>query len=298
MPRMLDKSTRIIDADFGRVSVGLTRNATEPVPATVILSGNGTDQVICEIAPGDPRGGSFIQYDRVDLSFMLQNNESVLPVDVSVQRTSPVPLGGSNNGNNFDQIEEYIYVFTRPLNNTLITENPNYTDIFNPMRSMGLDSAESGRATPQTGVKLEGAAAGWPNKEQCIYAEKRMYSVNLNNAATVQNGELPPLSDPPVPNEYNTLTGMPHLDSVTTWGSMGPILGPNLHVYRMVIVPSQDFSFVPDLTINQRYGGITSYIFPPVNVAFLCKDPGLSEGEYLTTLANQMNSLPIGGDTA
>ena len=297
MPRMLDKTTRIIDADFGRVSVGLTRNGTEPVPVAAILSGNGTDQVICEIPPGNARAGSFIQYDRVDLSFMLQNNESVLPVDVSVQRTSPVPLGGSNNGNNFDQIEEYIYVFTRPLNNTLIAANPDYTNIFNPMRSMGLDSAESGRLFG-AGVSLEGRFAGWPNKEQCIFAEKRMYSVNLNNAATVNNGQLLALSDPPVASEYNTITGVPQLDSVTTWGSMSAILGPNLHVYRMVIVPSQDFSFVPDLTINQLYGGITSYIFPPVNVSFLCKDPGLSEGEYLTTLANQVNSTPIGGDTA
>ena len=296
MPRMLDKDTRIIDADFGTITTSITRAAGSDVPTAVSTSGNGAEQVIAEIGVGEARGGSFIQYDRVDLSFMLQNNEVVMPVDISVQRTSPVPTGGSNNGNNFDQIEEYIYVFTRPLNNNEIGEIPvTYNGALEPFRNMGLDGSE---ITTGGNPFLAGKSAGWPDLNQTIYAEKRMYSVNLNNAATVNNGALPPLSTPVVPSEYNSLTAMPQLDSVTTWGSMGAITGPNLHVYRVVIVPSQDFSFIPGILINQDYGGITSYKFPPVNVSFLCKDPNFTEGEYLTTIANQMNSTPIGGDTA
>ena len=295
MARILDKSTRVIDADFGTITCDLTRIGGSPFVNTVTLSGNGKKQVISEILAADPRAGSFIQYSRVDLSFMLQNNEVMMPVDVSVQRTSPVPLGGSNNGNNFDHIEEYIYVFTRPLNNTLLGAIPvTYNNIFDPMRNMGLDGSEdTAGAAP-----IQGDSAGWPDKSETVFAEKRMYSVDLNMAATVANGQLPALSDPPLPSEYNTLTGMPRLDSVTTWGSMDAITGPNLHVYRVVIIPSQDFTFVPDLTLNQGLGGLTSYKFPPVNIAFLCKDPGYSEGEYLTRIANAMSSLPIGGDTA
>ena len=293
---MLDKNTRIIDSDFGTVTATLTRDADADAPTAVTVAGNGADQIVSRITQGEPRGGSFIQYDRVDLSFMLQNNEVVLPVDVSVQRTSPVPLGGSNNGNNFDQIEEYIFVFTRPLNNTELGAIPvTYLNHFEAFRNMGLDGSE---LTAGTNAAIIGRAAGLPDRVQTIFAEKRMYSVNLNNAATVANGELPALSDPPLQSEYNTLTGMPHLDSVTTWGSMDAITGPNLHVYRVVILPSQDFSFVPGLTINQSLGGLTSYTFPPVNISFLCRDPGYSEGEYLTTIANQMNSLPIGGQSA
>lgn len=295
MARMLDKDTRLIDADFGTVSVALTRQFTDPLP-TASLTGNGTKQIIAEIGSNEPRAGSFIQYSRVDLSFMLQNNEVMQPVDVSVQRTSPVPLGGSNNGNNFDPIEEYIYVMTRPLNNTEVGAIPvTYNAVFDPLRNVGLDGAET---TAGANPALAGLAAGWPDKTQMIFAEKRMYSVNLNNAATVANGSLPALTSPPDPAQFNTITGVPMLDSVTTWGCMDAITGPNLHVYRVVIVPSQDFSFVPNLTVNQDYGGITAYKFPPVNIAFLCKDPKFSEGEYLTTIANQMNSLPIGGDTA
>jgi len=274
MPRILDKSTRIIDADFGTITATLTRIPTSPFANTVSLEGNGADQVISEILAADPRAGSFIQYDRVDLSFMLQNNEVVVPVDVSVQRTSPVPLGGSNNGNNFDQIEEYIYVLTRPLNNTALGEIPTtYSNTFLPLRNVGLDGSE---ATAAVKTSLAGRNAGWPDKAQTLFAEKRIYSVDLSNAATVQNGELIPLTVPIDPSDQNTLTGMPRLDSVTTWGSMDAITGPNLHVYRMVIIPSQDFTFVPDLTINQQLGGITSYVFPPVNISFLCKDPGRS----------------------
>ena len=143
MARMLDKNTRIIDSDFGTITTTVTRNAGDATPTFVTLSGNGRDQVISEILAGERRAGSFIQYDRVDLSFMLQNNELVLPVDVSVQRTSPVPLGGSNNGNNFDQIEEYIFVFTRPLNNTELGEIPvTYVNHFEAFRNMGLDGSK------------------------------------------------------------------------------------------------------------------------------------------------------------
>ena len=295
MARMLDKDTRLIDADFSKVTVGLTRQYTDPTP-TVNLTGNGVSQIISFIGSAEPRAGSFIQYSRVDLSFMLQNNEVMQPIDVSVQRTSPVPLGGSNNGNNFDPIEEYIYVMTRPLNNTELNAVPvTYNAVFDALRDVGLDGSQT---TAGANPALAGRSAGWPDKSQMIFAEKRMYSVNLNNAATVANGSLPALLSPPDPAQFNTITGVPQLDSVTTWGCMDAITGPNLHVYRVVIVPSQDFSFVPNLTVNQDYGGITSYTFPPVNVAFLCKDPKYSEGEYLTTIANQMSSLPIGGDTA
>ena len=79
---------------------------------------------------------------------------------------------------------------------------------------------------------------------------------------------------------------------------MGAITGPNLHVYRMVIIPSQDFSLVPLTWVNEGLIGITTWEFPATNVSFLCKDPKYTEGEYLTRLANAMNSIPEGGNTA
>jgi hypothetical protein len=299
MARIIDKDTRIIDIDFGMVVPTLTRAVGDATAGTVTFTENGVDQMISSIPGGNLRVGSFIQYERVDLSFMTENNEVMQPVNVNVQRTSPVPLGGSNNGNNFDHIEEFIYVLTRPLNNENLFALgvPSYGTVYNPLRTLGLDSAA---ILAGGNPALGGLNSGWPNQAECIFAEKRMYSVNLSMAATVANGSLPngPAEDPPAPLIYNTLTGTPSLDSVSTWGSMEAITGPNLHVYRVVIIPSQDFGFVPNLTVNQTLGGIASYLFPPVNVSFLCKDPNYTEGEYLTRIANAMNSTPEGGPTA
>ena len=287
MARIIDKDTRIIDIDFGPVDVGLGRDADGFNPATLTLELNGTDQIIGNVAATNAGAGSYVQYQRLDLSFMMQQNEIMQPVDVSVQRTTPVPLGFSNDGNNFDQIEEFIYIFTRPLNNdNIATLNVGEYDSF---RQMGLERAENlGFAN----VAGWGNSEQWPNQEQCIYAEKRMYSNNLNTAATQTNGALTNTA------AFNQLLGMPSLDSVTTWGSLSTITGPNLHCYRIVIDRSQTFPPLAGTFENVPLPGSTLRKWPPVNVSFLCKNPNYSEGEYITRLANAMNSVEEGGRTA
>ena len=287
MARIIDKDTRIIDIDFGPVDVGLGRDADAFNPTTLTLELNGTDQIIANVAATNAGAGSYVQYQRLDLSFMMQQNEVMQPVDVSVQRTTPVPLGFSNDGNNFDQIEEFIYIFTRPLNNdNIATLNVGEYDAF---RQMGLERAENLGFANVAGF---GNSEQWPNQEQCIYAEKRMYSNNLNNAATQTNGALTNTA------AYNELLGMPSLDSVTTWGSLSTITGPNLHCYRIVIDRSQTFPPLAGTFANVPQVGSTLRKWPPVNVSFLCKNPNYTEGEYITRLANAMNSVEEGGRTA
>ncbi len=296
MARIIDKDTRIIDVDFGPVSITTTRTDSEFDPATVTLGGlNGEEQIIDYIQALLPGGGSFIQYQNLDLSFMLKNNESMQPVDVSVQRTSPVPRGSCNDGNNADQIEEYIFIFSRPLNNQSIAGGA-LNDEYEQFRDMGLDRSQTLASPFVFPPNIAGTRAGWPNKEQTIYAEKRMYSNNMSNAATISNGEL--VLSPPGTSAFNTLVAMPTLDSVTTWGSMGTITGPNLHCYRVIIDRSQTFPAIPGTFENVGYAGSTQRTWPPVNVSFLCKDPNFTEGEYLTRLANAMNQNPEGGPTA
>ena len=288
MARIIDKDTRIIDVDFGPLDVSTTREAGDFNPTTVVLGANGQDQLIHFVPDTIAGAGSYVQYERVDLSYMLNQNEIMQPVDVSVQRTSPVPLGFSNDGNNFDQIEEYIYIFTRPLSNARIATLTGINE-YEAFRQMGLDRAEN-----LSGVQIGGGVFSgnpWPTQEQTIYAEKRMYSVNLNNAATKNNGALL------LPSAYNELTGMPNLDSVTTWGSLSAITGPNLHCYRIVLDRSQTFPGVQGTFANEPRDGSTLRKWPPVNVSFLCRDPNYSEGEYLTRLANAMNQIPEGGRT-
>ena len=290
MARIVDKDTRIIDIDFAMISCNAQRTAGDGTPTVVGFSQMGQSQLLNTLDDGVSRGGSFIQYQRVDLSFMTKNNEVMQPVDLSVQRTSPVPLGGNNNGNNYDLIEEYIFVLSRPLNNALISETTNtYTTLYRPLRNVGLDGTERTILSDP----LQGLDAGWPDREQTIYAEQRMYGTDFAALATITNGGIDPANP-----DYNSIAGIPKLQSVNTWGSMAAITGPNLHVYRMVIMPGQDFSFLPGIYINETLGGSMVYEFPAVNISFLCKDPNYTEGEYLTRLANAMNSIPEGGDTA
>lgn len=298
MARIIDKDTRIIDIDFGPLTMAVTRNAGQINPQTLTESGNGVKDLVNSIDINNNGTGSFIQYQRIDLGFMVANNEVMMPVDISVQRTSPVPLGFNNNGNNFDQIEEYVYVFTRPLNNESLGEGSGFmTNIgdMEDLRHMGLTRAEGTLASADN---IAGKA-GWPNFEQCVYAEKRMYSYNQSLGATISNGELdnPSAADPPTPIIYNSLMGMPVLDSVTTWGSMGAITGPNLHCYRIVLNRNQTIPNLPEI-VNLGLAGSASCEWPPVSVQILCKDPNFTEAEYLTRLANAMNNVAIGAPTA
>ena len=289
MARIIDKDTRLIDVDFGPVETNVTRLEGSFGPTTVQYTKNGVDQIIWSGTVGafDSRlAGSFIQYQLIDLSFMTKENEVMQPINLSVQRTSPVPTGFSQDGNSFDQIEEYIFVFTRPLNNTNI-ENAT-SAVLTDFRQMGLDRAEALVGADN----IEGLNSGWPSKAQTIYAEKRMYNQGLENAATITNGALIPAST------INELIGMPTLASVTSWGSMDSITGPGLHCYRVVIDYSQTFAELPSTFTNEAKVGSTLRSWPPVNVEFLCKDPNFSEGEYLTRVANAMNSTPEGGYTA
>ena len=310
MARILDKDTRLIDIDFGPVDVTIGRPASAFEATTLSLSGNGTAQLINSIPAGVAKCGSFIQYSRIDLDYMVRNNEIVIPVDASIQRTSPFPLGSNQNGNNFDLVEEYIYVFSRPLNNTNLGES--LTGLFyDSLRDMGLD--RSAALTSAIGVSV-GGNAGWPTQSQCIYAEKRTYSFNENLGATQGNGELVPSTvgsfeggvgqgGPLVPiaaytNAYNSIMGAPALDTVTTWGAMEGITGPNLHAYRVIINRTQTFPALADTFTNVGLIGLTQLIFPPVSIRFLCKDPDYSEGQYLTRLANAMNNIAEDGPTA
>ena len=294
MARIVDKDTRIIDIDFGMVVPTVSRAAGEDVPNGVTWAENGVEEIIGSLGVGESAAGSFIQYQRVDLNFMAENSEVMQPVDISVQRTSAVPNGGGYNSNITDYIEEYIWVLSRPLNHDAIA-NGDYTNCYNILRTIGLDSAS---ALGGLGTDLGGLYAGWPDQAQTIYAEKRMYGIDVGRIGSLNNGLLVDRSslDPPEDQEYNTRSVQPMLVSQNTWGTMGAITGPNLHVYRMVLMFSQNFDFTaPNTYVNAQYSGISSYLFPPVNVSFLCKDPNYTEGEYLTRVANAMNSIPEGG---
>ena len=290
MARIVDKDTRLIDVDFGPLTVNVTRALGDTDPNSITASLNGEKQLIRldgqfpSGAIGLLRAGSYIQYDRVDLSMMTMNNEVMQPVEVSIQRTSPVPLGIHENGNNFTPIEEFIFVLSRPLNNEEVATG--LTAIYDNLRLMGLDRSQVlGNAT------MGGVDAGIPTHEQVIYAEKRTYAWNNTFAATKTNGELTAAA----PTE--TYFTQPSVQSVDTWGTMSAITGPNLHCYRIVYSREQTLP-APGAFAVENYGGFTTLQWPPVNITFLCRDPKYSEGEYLTRLANAMNSIPEDGPTA
>ena len=270
---------REIDIDFGEIQMTFNRNAGSLSADLLTIDRTGEDQLINNIAPTNSGRGSFIQYTRIDLDYMTRNNELLLPQSVSIQRTSPVPLGGGFNENLTDQIEEYIFILSRPLNNEVLATFA--LNNYESLRRLGLDAV-----TPLGSIGAGGTGTGWPNKTQTIYAEKRMYDMNLNNVATVTNGLIT------AGGAFNSLSGMPSLANVSTWGSLGAITGPNLHCYRVVIDRRQNM--VADF-VNTPLAGQTDSQWPPVNISFICADPKATEGEYLTTLANAMNQTPVGG---
>lgn len=268
MVRIIDKNTRLIDIDFGPVNIGMARPGGAFLADSVNYTGNGFDQVLNTGQVNTNITGSFIQYEQIDLSFMTSNNEIMQPTEVSIQRTSPVPLGFHINGNNFEQMEEFIFVFSRPLDNRSIINAPNAP--VESFRQYGLPASPNG-----------------PTHQQTIYAEKRMYSYSTNLGASVTNGEL---NGPPGNAAYHSLYGMPVLDSVTTWGTLSAITGPQLHVYRVVILRNQALiPSDPGLWPQESMDGSNLLQWPAVNITFLCKDPNYTEGEYLTRLANAMN---------
>ena len=281
MARIVDKDTRLIDVDFGPIFIQGARdeNAAFPAPNQFVSSGPGVDQLI-RFDDQDIQAGSFIQYQMVDLSFMTQNNEVMQPVEVSVQRTAPVPYGTHENGNNYDTLQEFIFILSRPLNNNAleISAFP-----WTALQQLGLDYGTS---------SFGGASGGGVSQEQNIYAEKRTYAWNSNLGATVANGGLIP-GNATLESQF----GEPALTDVSTWGSMSAITGPNLHCYRMVFSRVQGFVAGPTVFTNVGIGGFTTLQYPPVNITFLCKDPNYTEGEYLTRLANAMNNLQEGDET-
>lgn len=291
MARIIDAETRLIDIDFGPVRVSLGRISPDLQPTTSSFALNGVNQFIRQDnAGGTGIAGSFCQYQLIDLDFMARNNDVMVPVSVDVQRTTAVPLGFNNNGNTFDTIEEFIFILTRPLNNT----NINIQNLLSQFRDMGLDRSAGSQS-------LSGDSAGYPTQTQTIYAEKRSYSYSSTNAASIVNGELTqlPSATPPGTNPgYIDLNGMPLLQDVTTWGSLSSIVGPGLHCYRVVINRTQTFPGIGGLFEKELVDGASELVFPPVSVRFLCKDPKFTEGEYLTRIANAMNSTPEGGPTA
>lgn len=281
MARIVDKDTRLIDVDFGPLTVNVTRGMNDIAPGAATFGLDGTNQLLRADTTGN-NIGCFIQFDRVDLSMMTKNNEVMQPVEVSVQRPGPVPLGSHENGNNFTPIEEYIFILSRPLNHNEVDSG---SFIYENFRVMGLD-----RSTAFGDFQMGGLDAGFPSHDQVIYAEKRTYGWNNTFAATKGNGEL---LNAAATESYFT---QPTLNDLTTWGTMSAITGPNLYCYRVVysrvqLLPSAGFFSV------EVYNGFTTMQFPPVNITFLCKDPNYTEGEYLTRLANAMNSIPIDGAT-
>jgi hypothetical protein len=284
MARIIDKDTRLIDVEYGNVTVNISRVANQPIPDgsagnKATFGGRGVQQVI-RFEEDGLYSGSFILYERIDLSYMTANNEVMQPVEVSVQRSSPVPYGTHENGNNYDVVQEFLFVFSRPLNNNAIIASANPWQQFN---RMGLNTGSSA---------FGGPSGGGVSHEQNIYAEKRTYVYNSNSGATQLNGELVAGN-----TTLNSQFGEPQLLNVNTWGSLSAITGPNLHCYRVVIMQAQSFDADATIYTNVGFGGFTTLEFPPLNATFLCKDPKYSEGEYLTRLVNAMNNVQEGDVT-
>lgn len=291
MARLIDKDTRLIDIDFGPISTNILREANQQAPTLNTVGRNGQNQLIradgiADVSATNFKRGSFVQYSRIDLEYMTMNNEVVQPVEVNVQRTSPSPTGTHENGNTYSPVEEYLFVFSRPLNHDVLNTS---TLFYNACSLMGLDRSEADLSASDLG----GVDGGLPTHEQTIYAEMRRYAFTTTLGATQGNGELAPGN-----GILNSIYSSMNIESITTWGTMSAITGPSLHCYRIVIFDGQTFPANDVVFPSVALGGATLLEYPPVNITFVCKDPKYTEGEYLVRLSNAMNSIPEDGPTA
>jgi hypothetical protein len=283
MARIVDKDTRLIDVDFGPFTVAIARQATQDMPQGVAgsiatIDGPGaSDRLVFET--DGLRAGSAIFYRKVDLSYMTSNNEVMQPVEVSIQRSSSTPWGDHQNGNNFSVIQEFLFVFSRPLNNEAL-RNIGLTG-FERFNEIGLDYSRA---------FFGGLTGGGVTQAQNIYAEKRVYGWDSTIGATQQNGEI---LGPPGTLLISQFKEARLLD-VNTWGSLSTITGPELHCYRVIVMQPQSFDAGGLTFASVDYEGLTFLNFPPVNATFLCKDPNFTESEYLTRLVNAMNNMQEG----
>tara|TARA_Y100000401_G_scaffold31906_1_gene23331 strand:+ start:274 stop:1122 length:849 start_codon:yes stop_codon:yes gene_type:complete len=281
MARIIDKDTRIIDVDFGPVSVTIQRdvNAEFPTAGQATFGNDGINQFI---RSDDFRrtAGSFIQFQRIDLDYMTMNNEVMQPMEVNVQRTNAVPTGQHENGNNFSPIVEYLFIFTRPLANP---DLPTVIDPYlNTFSNLGLNLGTANFTGDSGGITLE----------QNVYAEQRIYQWSSAKLASLANGDLAP------GGPLNSYAESPTIETVNTWGSLSAITGPNLYCYRVFHCQAQGFPAGGAAFQNVNQGGLTTLRVPPVSVKFLCRDPKYTEGQYLTRLANAMSNLPIDGEAS
>lgn len=284
MARIIDKNTRLIDVDFGPISVNISRVLGQEFPDgtvgnTATFGGSGLNQIL-RTQTDTIKAGSFIQFQLVDLDYMARNNQVMQPVEVSVQRSAAVPYGTHENGNNFVMLKEYILILTRPLDNQSLA-NTTATSLYDFFDEVGLQRGSTSFGGGY-GVKFE----------QNIYAECRQYVFSNTSGATLSNGEL--VTNPPQAT-LASIFGQPVLQDVNTWGSLSAITGPNLYCYRVIESELQGFGAGANIFTNVDFGGFTSLRFPPVTVAFLCKDPNLTEGQYLTRVANAMNNTAEDG---
>ncbi len=81
MARILDKDTRLIDVDFGPLTVACARSANTLGPGSVTSGQNGEKQLIRLDDPTGATPGSFVQYSRIDLEYMTMNNEVMQPME-------------------------------------------------------------------------------------------------------------------------------------------------------------------------------------------------------------------------
>jgi hypothetical protein len=200
-------------------------------------------------------------------------------MEVSVQRTNVVPSGTHENGNNYEVIEEFLFVLSRPLNNNDISTFPNPYSLF---QELGLN---------QGSVGLGGGYG--VNFEQNIYAEQRLYQWNSTKGTTQTTGDLV-AGNPALWSIFSA----PSVETVNTWGSLTAITGPTLYCYRIFVCKAQSFPADQTIFTAVGYGGFSTLRVPPLSISFLCKDPKYTEGEYLTRLANAMNNIPVDGEVA
>jgi len=272
-------SERIFDVDWSQVRMTTTRLAGETAPAEPVWDVIGDNG---EMLMQDDFGRA-VFFQEIDLEQLTIEGRTFSPMAVEVQRPWTAPLGQDWNYSPAIRHYEFIYIFTAPLANQMITQF-NLDGFFD----FGLDVSAGGKGS------LQYAGREVPNAEQCVFAQSTISVNNIANSLSVWNGTLlpnDPHAIPPLVGDTIAplVSGEMTVSEVNRWGSLPTILGPKLYCYRFISYVSQSLSgLVPNnpLVLGTGY---TQRNMSSMCIKLLCKEQELSTSEYIITAANAYN---------
>lgn len=272
-------SNRIFDVEFGELNQSVSRLAATLTPATVTYLGPGSDDILYE----DEQGG-VVLYKMLDLSQLTQEGRIFQPTSVNIQRPYDAPAGSKFNPNIAVQTEEYIFIVYSPV------LNPDDPDLSTAAKIANVSSfRQAGFDTSSIAIATNSGDNEICNAQQVLFAQSSFYAVDLAHSLTPANLGLAPILPPA--NTNVLLSNSMALVERNQYGSMGPVMGPRLHCFRVIIARDQNLTGLSPLSPTVTAIGLNAMKYSPLNIRIMTSEVSMSDGNYIIAASNELTSM-------